>query len=114
MRGEEATKRAWRPREPLPNIVQGARGPNGRLPEAAIAQLENLYTTPKHLVMTLASIIRSTVAAICVLWRHIRIFKCNRGLTFLNFMEAADVLQTQEGPRLHLKMRMFKTVGACH
>ena len=34
----------------------------------------------------------------------IRIFKCNRGLTFFDFK--THPLQLQEGPRLHLKMRM--------
>ena len=34
----------------------------------------------------------------------IRIFRCNRGLTFFNFKTGP--LQLQEGPRLHLKMRM--------
>ena len=33
----------------------------------------------------------------------IRIFRCNRGLTNFNFL---NLLQLQEGPRLHLKMRM--------
>ena len=89
------------------------------------SNLDHVQKCPESEVATLASIIPSTVATTCVLWRRIRIFKCNRGLTFLSFteaadvfqtqegltflsfMEAADVFQTQEGPRLHLKMRMF-------
>ena len=61
------------------------------------SNLDHVQKCPESEVATLASIIPSTVTTTRVLWRRIRIFKCNRGLTFLNFMEAADVFQIQEG-----------------